>query len=303
MAQNEERLIFVDGFAFKKDFVIISSEPSDQVDYEFCRILSLNRGSWGHVDLENKVYSVCVVDGTPPTGYFLGRDGTVYVRKSGKMGKEILSDAGVRENKLGYVLKIREIAGQLYVCGASSQIYRRESHGWVHFDEGVLDKSGPPQAIALSDIDGTSSSDIYAVGEKGSVWHHDGMKWKKLPIPTDANLKAVRCVSPTEVFIVGYHGTVLKGSGEKWVELSNKKIENHFWDVEVYKDITYIAALEGLFALDGKKVLRVDTGITPSPDAYRLHANDGVLWSFGVDRLCFFDGKKWTYVKHPDNPD
>ena len=219
------------------------------------------------------------------------------------MSTEILSDAGVRENKLGYVLKINEIAGKLYVCGASSQIYRREAKGWVHFDDGVLDRTPPPKAIALSDIDGTSEKDIYAVGEKGSIWHHNGAKWKKMQVPTDANLKAVRCVSPTEVYIVGYYGTVLKGDGEKWVELSNKKIENHFWDVEVYKGVTYIAALEGLFALDEKKVVPVDTGITPKPDAYRLHANDGVLWSFGADRLCFFDGKKWTYVKHPDNPD
>ena len=300
--KQDSSVIFTSGFAISKNFIVLSSEPVELVDYEFTRIFTMKEGSWGYVDLEEKISSVCVVEGTPRQFYYLGKNGTVYVRSSAGGRTETIKDAGTLENQLGYVLRIREVCGKLYVCGASSQIYRRDAKGWVHFDEGVLDRRDPLEAIALSDIDGTSGKDIYAVGEKGCVWHHDGISWGKLAVPALHNLKAVRCVSSGEVYIVGYEGTLLKGSGETWSNVSNTEIRNHFWDIEVYNGVAYLAALEGLYAFNGREITPVDTGLSPVPDAYRLHASDGVLWSFGARNLCFFDGKKWTYVKHPDNP-
>jgi hypothetical protein len=44
------------------------------------------------------------------------------------------------------------------------------------------------------------------------------------------------------------------------------------------------------------------TGLEPEIDGYRLDARDGQLWSFGVEDLAWFDGKKWKRLKHPDNP-
>jgi len=61
----------------------------------------------------------------------------------------------------------------------------------------------------------------------------------------------------------------------------------------------YLAAEGGLFVYDGTAVAPVKT---PNDDVSKLDANDGVLWSFGIHHLQFFDGKKWTYVQHPDNP-
>jgi hypothetical protein len=304
MAEKKSRVLCVDGFVIKKDFILVSTEPEESLDYEFARVSTMKEGKWGYVDIDEKVYSVCAVDGSPREYYCLGRDGTVHILRSGGKRTEQIPDAGTWESHLGYVVKIREIGGKLYVCGASSQIYKREPQGWVHFDEGVLDRSSDPaKAIALWDLDGTSEANVYAVGEQGSVWHNNGSKWEKLAVPTTDVLTAVRCLSNTQTYIVGHEGLLLKGSGKSWADLSNRKIKNHFWDVEVYKGITYLAALEGLFAFNGEEIVPVDTGITPKPDAYRLHANDGVLWSFGAERLCFFDGKTWTYVKHPDNPE
>jgi hypothetical protein len=49
-----------------------------------------------------------------------------------------------------------------------------------------------------------------------------------------------------------------------------------------------------------EKVARVKAGFKWR-EGHRLHANDGVLRSFGIEQLACFDGKQFTEVKHPGN--
>ncbi len=79
-------------------------------------------------------------------------------------------------------------------------------------------------------------------------------------------------------------------------------MEEYFWGLEHFEGKVYLSALKGLFIFDGTSVERLTTGLKPEIGGYRLAARNGVLWSFGVDDLAKFDGKKWTRLKHPDNP-
>jgi hypothetical protein len=296
-------LVFTDGFVFSKDFVAIAAFPAarEYEDAEFARICTYADGDWKYFDLDFTVNAIYGTHKPIRTLYCLGRDGRISVRRKGGPFEERIPEAGAGAGQLGYVERIREIAGKFYACGVAGQIYRREEKGWVHFDKGVLDPQGPPKALSLDCIDGSSQNDLYAVGEKGQIWHYDGKSWKRKESPTNLDLNWVRCVSPDEVYVCGNKGRFYRGRLDKWEDFSFTRMTGDFWCVEVFQSVPYLAADAGLFVFDGKKVIPAETGLEKA-EGHRLHANDGVLWSFGVDQLSFFDGKKWTYVKHPDNP-
>ena len=298
---DDARVVFTDGFVAAADLIVICSHLVKYADYESARVFRLMKGQWAHFDLDRKVYSICVTDKRQPTIWALGRDGRVHVKTSGPGKEEVIADAGTGGERLGYVRKIREIGGRLYVCGIAGQIYRREAKGWVHIDKGVRSQNDPEESPSLYCIDGSSEKDIYAVGQQGAIWHFNGNGWTRVESPTSQGLECVRCVSPTEVYVSGYKGALYRFDGKNWRDLSNPKLKNYFSGLEVFQGKPYVAAEGGIFAFDGERLGQVDTGLSPSPTGCRLHANDGVLWSFGLEHLCFFDGKKWTYVKHPDN--
>ena len=302
ISRGDARVRFSDGCVVSRNAVYCASQLVSLEDFEHSRIFSLKNGRWGHCDVDFVVWSICAVERPIRTILSLGRDGQIDVRSPGRAATESLPDAGVGPNKLGYVSQIRDIAGQLYVCGGAGQIYRRQPKGWVHFDDGALDRERGVQAIDLYSIDGTSQEDMYAVGKNGLVCYHNGGSWNQPKSPTQFDLNWVRCVSPGEVYLCGNAGRFFKGNYEAWEDHSQPDLNEEFWCVEIFQGVPYLAAASGLYMFDGRKVERVVTGLKPSPDGYHLHANDGVLWSFGADHLCFFDGKKWTYVKHPDNP-
>jgi hypothetical protein len=300
---SDASVYFTDGFVFSKEFVVISSRLNALDDYEHSRILIYKGKNWGHFDVDLTVRSVCGVNQPIRTLYSLGREGVIDISSGGRGSQESINDAGVGPGKLGYLNVMRQIAGRLYVCGVSGQLYRRDPGGWAHFDQGVLDPKGGMEAQDIYCIDGTSSNDIYAVGQRGLLVHFDGAKWMRLPPPTGSHLNWIRCVSPTEVYICANGGGFFKGYADHWENYSLAGSRESFWCVEVFKGIPFLASSSGLYNFDGKSLQKVRTDINPTPDGHRLHSNDEVLWSFGTERLCFFDGKKWTYVKHPDNPE
>jgi hypothetical protein len=300
---GDARVVFTSGYVLGRNLVAISSyiEAVEEQNHELTRMFSYQNGEWGALDLNGiTVLSVCGSERPSRTLYCLGRDGTVYARRSGKPSQERIPEAGAERGQLGYVRHICEIAGVIYVCGVSGQIYRREPTGWAHFDEGVLDRKSRGRSGNLYCMDGTSAKDIYAVGQAGHIWHYDGGKWEQVLSPTNFDLNWVTCVSPTEVYLCGNRGFFFRGSRERWEDISLPDKTEDLWSVEVYQGKVYVAGDKGLYVFDGKRVEFLDTGMVL--DGHRLHANDGVLWSFGNEHLAYLDGKKWNYVKHPDNP-
>jgi hypothetical protein len=299
---DDARVRFADGFVVSKNFIFIAAQLVTLEDYDLSRIFMYRDGQWGRYDVNVVVWSVCVVQKPRRAFYCMGRDGQIDVSVAGEGRTEEIPEAGVGRGKLGYLNQIQEIAGQLYACGGSGQIYRREREGWEHLDQGVLDRKKAARAVDLVSISGTSAKDIYAVGRDGLLFHYDGKSWRSLNSPTSLDLNWVRCVSPNEVYICGNDGGFFKGSVDTWENFSRPDLNEEFWSIEMFSGAPYLAATSGIYKFNGKKVEKVDTKLNPAPGGFHLHANDGVLWSFGENELCFFDGKKWTSVKHPDNP-
>lgn len=298
-------VVFTDGFVKAPNWIVLSADLNAhaEMDANFTRIFTWRNGVWGTSDFQGiDVRSICGLAAPRRGTCYLGKDGRLIMSTLDGRREEKIPGAGAEPGELGYLHKITEIAGKLYACGVAGQVYRRDPAGWVHFDEGVLDPKGPPQALDLYCIDGTDDNNIYAVGQRGVAWHYDGNGWNREQLPTTKSLEWVRCVSPDKVCVCGDGGLLFVGSHGRWKEYAVAPMKPHFWCVEDHEGTIYLAATDGLYRLAGDRIFPVDTGLTPAPDGYRLHAVGGVLWSFGADQICFLDGKGWTSLKHPDNP-
>lgn len=68
----------------------------------------------------------------------------------------------------------------------------------------------------LSDVWGTSSANVFAVGQNGTIRRWNGTTWAAEASGTTEHLRGVWGTSPANVFAVGTGGTVLKYDGTSW---------------------------------------------------------------------------------------
>jgi hypothetical protein len=83
--------------------------------------------------------------------------------------------------------------------------------GWSAMTSGVKD--------VLYDIWGSGPSNIFAVGESGTILHFNGQAWTTMSIPKEAggkDLYAVWGSAADTVFIAGDQGVLLKGNAQGW---------------------------------------------------------------------------------------
>jgi hypothetical protein len=316
MSQPKQQVVgvyFNDGCVRRHDYIYIAGKLKgvDREEYTFSRTFTfngLNNPPWGHVDLAGwDVVSVCHFSPgalSEEPGWNGARLVAVSARgdvRFGAKGAQEVREKIADVEGLGSPTQIRQIGGRLYVCGMQGQVYRRDDGGWVHIDDGILDRTVSPEALHLNTIAGTSDRDIYVAGWGGRILHFDGARWDELVSPTNVHLERLHCVSPTEAYLCGNKGTFFQLKNGAFTNFSID-IDDHFWGLAPFQGKMYLATLKSLYVFDGKQVRPVDTKLKPPIGGYRLDACEDQLWSFGVDDLAWFDGKKWRRLPHPDNP-
>lgn len=297
------KIKYMDGVAVEESVRIFVACDLQTGNFNISRLFWLTEdGEWMYDDVESVIISICIVAKPHRTYFALGQDGLIFVVVSGGEDlKEKIKDAGTGREKYGYVTQIREIGGDVYVCGDQGQVYKRIPDGWKHIDQGMLHKERKKHDISHNSIDGTSSNDIYVVGDHGRIFHFNGNEWTDVSFPTNLHLQRVKCVSSDEVYICGEHGLLLRGNHRGWEMIGDPDMEETIWDVEMFKGKLYLAVEDRLMVYYGEEITPVDTKLTPEIDAHRLDARNGFLWSFGEEDLAYYDGSRWTRVIHPDN--
>ena len=64
----------------------------------------------------------------------------------------------------------------------------------------------------LRDVWGTSTTDVYAVGDSGTILHYDGATWNSMTSGTSLLLFGVWGMSSSDFVAVGEFGVILRGS-------------------------------------------------------------------------------------------
>jgi hypothetical protein len=293
---------FIDGCSSRKGLLGIVAFPNRLrgTDTEFTTFYCSLDGDWSHETFDFDGRSV-VYAGQPGAGewWVLGKRGEV-ARVGDDINYEQVPDAGTGPDANGYVNRIALIEDRLYVCGFRRQVCVRDASGWKRMDHGLLEPRSA-RGSSLEAIDGVAQDCLYAVGNKGQIWHFDGSRWRQCACPTNVDLHEVRCVSRDQVLVVGQKGTVLLGSGDNWKVITDDEFDEDLWGVESFGGEIYVAGYGGIGKIHANGIAPVDTALKRVVLGYRLRAKEGVLWSIGNDDIVAFDGKRWREVLCPDN--
>jgi hypothetical protein len=103
-----------------------------------------------------------------------------------------------------------------------------------------------PEDGSIRAMWGTSSNDMFFVGDKGTIVHFDGTNWMKFPKVTEKNIKTIWGTSSSDVWAAGFSSStalsvLLHYDGTQWSEI----------DVRTIGDIRYGAhALGSVYTAD-----------------------------------------------------
>jgi len=302
---NKIPVTFLAGHSPRKGVIGIPAKPIGDRDTEYLsKMFTFDGAAWGVVqkefDFAPKAISYLTSDGGNYKAWWLvGRNGeTIEVRKGVPAFGQI-PGAGTRNVApiYGYIENIKCIDNELYACGGGRQVYRLEGGKWRSLSDEILTEK---RGFGFFDIDGTSSTDLYAVGFKGEIWHFDG-SWRLDDAPTSNILTSVRAVGAQDVWVCGNNRTLLHGSFNQWDSIVSAGSDRNFYCVERFMDKTYVAANRSLAVVAGDEVVPVDMKLGKAVSTHRLHGRDGLLWSIGEEDLVRFDGVRWLEFVHPDN--
>jgi len=279
----------VRGAARTADLCYILSKGKDllQRNVAHTSVIGLYRGDWAKAVMLNWNSTALAVAKHPEERLVVvGEDGQVCVYVGGKKTDEQLSP------KPNLIRNARSISGEVYACGMKRQVYRRTgADAWMAMHASAPRKS---ETTGFESIDGYNEEEIYAVGWSGEVWQYDGMRWIDRDSPTNLILTAVCCAGNGVVYAVGQQGTMLRGRRDRWELVPwEGEVSVDLWDLCWFGDKLYVAAINGLFTLEGNVLVPVDFGIVDTPTCFNLTTADGVLWSIGRDDVLSFNGSAW----------
>ena len=96
----------------------------------------------------------------------------------------------------------------------------------IHWTKATAWALQPSPNALLRDVWGTDRSNVWAVGEGGTILHYDGMQWEQVASPTTQSLRAIWGSSRSDVWAVGYdntydRGLVIRYDGNAWTDMGH----------------------------------------------------------------------------------
>ena len=107
-------------------------------------------------------------------------------------------------NRKNLILTLGVVAGVLLAMWPAAAQTGGEEWQW---------QNPLPQGNPLGDVWGSGPSDVFAVGDVGTIVHYDGTGWSVMSSGTHRCLAGVWGSSASDVFVVGSYGTILHHGG------------------------------------------------------------------------------------------
>ena len=150
-----------------------------------------------------------------------------------------------------------------------------------------------PQGNTLNDAWGTALTNIYAVGNAGTIIHYDGYQFNLMDSPVTNNLNSVWGINQ-RVYVVGDNGVFLYFNGNAWEKITtDSQINlNSVWGISDSK--LYLVGNEGTVLLyNGNSVSPMSSPSNKS--LYGIHGrSDTEIYSVGASgTVITFNGVSW----------
>lgn len=261
-------------------------------------------GSWSSKAIPTMAISACYLFTSEPTVLFLGQNGSVIrLSPSALFSPETIDDTLDGPQHVGDMREIRTISGRAYACGMGRTVYRnKDDNSWERIDHNVRLPLGDDTDAGFNSIDGFNSSDIYAVGWGGEIWHYDSQHWTQCDSPTNLALFRVVCSNAGDTFIFGQQGIILQGKKSSWLELQIPDSTDDITGAIEFKGKMYFSTEESIYTIDNGNISKVNIDPTNKKINTRsgesfgaLDASDDAIWSVGAKMAIYsLDGNTWA---------
>ncbi len=167
-------------------------------------------------------------------------------------------------------------------------------------------------SVQLQGVWGASESDVFAVGDAGTILHYDGVNWIKMSTGSTAHLNAVWGRSGSDVFAVGNAGTILHYNGSSWNRMTSNTTSSLLGVWGDNLSTAYAVGAGGtIMKQDGNRWVAMQSGTSATlrgiwGDVRRAHPAlpELIVDIFAVgDRgaKLHFDGTNWAQVGSSGN--
>jgi len=190
--------------------------------------------------------------------------------------------------------------------------------GWTSVTPAISTKT-------LYGVWGTSPSDVYAVGNTGTILHYNGTDWSAETSNTTGQLLSIWGSSPTNIYVVGR-----EESGANKATLLRKKTSGTTWEFETAVDYitqapfdydltavggfsasnVYVGDVYGdVYVFDGTGWIKIEpgpyVGSNPITGIWAVNSTNVFVTDEASTDVSRYDGSDWPYLEAcPDvNPD
>lgn len=170
--------------------------------------------------------------------------------------------------------------------------------------DGVCWLDPTPQGNTLYGVYATSASDLWAVGEAGTILRYNGQRWSQLASGTRNTLRGVYGSSATDVWAVGDLGTFVHWDGTKFSTVASPggstAVWNAVWGASA-SDVWAAGAGATFGRWNGTMWTAVATGLAGFTQIYGLSGTAPTdVWAVGDSgTLASFNGAAWTKRTSP----
>lgn len=221
------------------------------------------------------------LSGSSPSNLYLLRDDDILVHYDGTAWSEMEGPDTWHLNKL-WVAPDRDV-----FVTRSAKLYRYDGSVWsTAFDAGG----------SISDVWGSSSSDIYLTRYDDVVFHFDGSTWEADSLKTGTGFHAIWGSGSSDVYIVGSNDLIFHNDGAGWAEAYRGAGKSYFFDVwgSGSNDV-YAAERSALVHYDGSEWSDVNLPVKDlNITAVRGTGRDDVFLIYNDNEILHFDGTSWS---------
>jgi hypothetical protein len=153
-----------------------------------------------------------------------------------------------------------------------------------------------PHGNTLRAIWGASASDIWAVGDGGTLMHWDGVRWSTTLGDTRQRWFALWGSSATDVWVVGLAGAIQRFNGTAWqtVAIGTTEGLTSIWGTGTGTVFVGVDKTGGIWRSDNGGAFTQTLSNRYVAAIHGSAAND--VWSVGRGSTIHWDGSKWSDI-------
>lgn len=198
------------------------------------------------------------------------------------------------------VFKLKTLFGHVWACGPRGNVAKRVGeNAWEykgHPFPDTLDVDELGKQVFL-DIDGFSENDMYAIGQKSTVWHYDGSLWNNFDIPgNDLEFRTICCGEDGWIYIGTETGNIFKGKKNVWLMLPLCYPGCNYNDMVWFKDRIWITSSAGLWYIKDGHFEKLEYPKEIIQQAEQMAVSDEKLLVSGSYGAATFDGTDWNIL-------